>query len=68
MTITVTVITRTAEPSRTYGNGASHVFPGAISRQSRESGALSKEATDPRQIQKYQDSSDSFSSLADNEE
>jgi hypothetical protein len=30
--------------------------------------ALSKESNDPGQIRKYQDSSDSFSSLADNEE
>jgi hypothetical protein len=31
-------------------------------------GELSKEAVDPGQIRKYQDSSDSFSSLADNED
>ncbi len=29
---------------------------------------LSKEAVDPGQIRKYQDSSDSFSALADNED
>jgi hypothetical protein len=31
-------------------------------------GELSKEAVEPAQSRKYQDSSDSFSSLADNEE
>jgi len=35
--------------------------------KSNEYGELSKEATDPNQIREYQDSSDSFSSLADNE-
>jgi hypothetical protein len=35
--------------------------------KSSELGELSKESTDPGQIRKYQDSSDSFSSLADNE-
>jgi hypothetical protein len=35
--------------------------------KSNELGELSKEATDPGQIRKYQDSSDSFGSLADNE-
>ncbi len=36
--------------------------------KSTEFGELSKGSTDPSQIRKYQDSSDSFSSLADNEE
>src|SRR5579862_233068 len=36
--------------------------------KSAEFGELSKGSTDPSQIRKYQDSSDSFSSLADNEE
>src|ERR1700691_2131084 len=36
--------------------------------KSTEYGELSKGSTDPSQIRKYQDSSDSFSSLADNEE
>ncbi len=35
--------------------------------KSGELGKLSKESTDPSQIRKYQDSSDSFGSLADNE-
>jgi hypothetical protein len=35
--------------------------------KSSELGELSKESTDPGQIRKYQDSRDSFSSLADNE-
>jgi len=35
--------------------------------KSNEYGELSKQATDPNQIREYQDSSDSFSSLADNE-
>jgi hypothetical protein len=35
--------------------------------KSSEFGELSKESTDPSQVRKYQDSSDSFSSLADNE-
>lgn len=36
--------------------------------KSSELGELSKGSTDPSQVRKYQDSSDSFSSLADNEE
>jgi hypothetical protein len=36
--------------------------------KSTEYGELSKGSTDPSQIRKFQDSSDSFSSLADNEE
>jgi hypothetical protein len=36
--------------------------------KSTEYGELSKGSTDPGQIRKYQDSSDSFGSLADNEE
>jgi hypothetical protein len=36
--------------------------------KSAEYGALSKGATDPSQVRKYQDSSDSFGSLAENEE
>jgi hypothetical protein len=36
--------------------------------KSNACGELSKEAVDPGQIRKYQDSSDSFSSLADNED
>jgi hypothetical protein len=35
--------------------------------KSNEHGELSKESSDPTQIRKHQDSSDSFSSLADNE-
>jgi hypothetical protein len=35
--------------------------------KSSELGELSKESTDPSQVRKFQDSSDSFSSLADNE-
>jgi hypothetical protein len=35
--------------------------------KSSELGELSKESTDPSQIRKYQESSDSFSALADNE-
>jgi hypothetical protein len=36
--------------------------------KSNELGELSKESTDPSRSRKFQDSSDSFSSLADNEE
>lgn len=36
--------------------------------KSNEHGQLSKGSSDPSQIRKHQDSSDSFSSLADNEE
>ena len=36
--------------------------------KSNSYGELSKEAVDPGQIRKYQDLSDSFSSLADNED